>query len=75
MAAVRTRSSAWSGWVGFATGWARWFAIVVVSINVLGQLGFVGAAQYPLWALTVVGLSVVVLYALIVRWEEASAVG
>ena len=136
MAAVRTRSSAWSGWVGFAgwvmllvgmldffegliavirgqyyvltanqivvfdlrtwgwltlvwgivlvlagfsllarAGWARWFAIVVVSINVLGQLGFVGAAQYPLWALTVVGLSVVVLYALIVRWEEASAVG
>jgi hypothetical protein len=54
-------------------GWARWFTIVVVSLNVLGQLGFVGSAQYPLWALTIVALSIVVLYALIVRWEEAPA--
>jgi hypothetical protein len=54
-------------------GWARWFTIVVVSLNVLGQLGFVGSAQYPLWALTIVALSIVVLYALIVRWDEAPA--
>jgi hypothetical protein len=54
--------------------WARWFTIVVVSVNVIGQLGFVGAAQYPLWALTVMVLSIVVLYALIVRWDEASAI-
>jgi hypothetical protein len=53
--------------------WARWFAIVVVSVNILGQLGFVGAAQYPLWALTAMALAVTVLYALIVRWDEASA--
>ncbi len=28
----------------------------------------------PLWSLTVLGLTLVVLYALIVRWDEATAV-
>jgi hypothetical protein len=51
--------------------WARWFAIVAVSLNLFGQLGFVGSAQYPLWALTVVALTIVVLYALIARWDDA----
>jgi hypothetical protein len=55
--------------------WARWFAIVVISINLIGQLGFLGNAAYPLWALTVVGLTFVVLYALIVRWNEGSQAG
>jgi hypothetical protein len=50
--------------------WARWFAIVAGSLNVLGQLGFVGSSQYPLWALTTIVLSLVVIYALIVRWDE-----
>jgi len=52
------------------SGWARWFAIVVASLNILGQLGFVGGAQYPLWALTVLALTFVVLYALIVHWDD-----
>ena len=52
-------------------GWARWATIVFGSLNVLAQLGFVGSAQYPLWALTIVTLSIVVLYALIVHWDEA----
>jgi hypothetical protein len=51
--------------------WARWFSIVVVSLNLFGQLGFVGSAQYPLWALTVVVLTILVLYALIARWDDA----
>jgi hypothetical protein len=51
--------------------WARWFAIVVASLNFIAQLGFVGSAQYPLWALTVLALTAVVLYALIVRWDDA----
>jgi uncharacterized membrane protein (DUF2068 family) len=51
--------------------WARWFTIVVVSINVIAQLGFVGSATYPLWALTVLALTIMVLYALIVRWDDA----
>ena len=50
--------------------WARWFAIVVISVNLIGQLGFLGSATYPLWALTVVGLTFVILYALIVRWND-----
>jgi hypothetical protein len=55
-------------------GWARWLAIVVASLSFIVQLGFVGSAQYPLWALTVLALTVVVLYALIVRWGEATDV-
>jgi len=51
--------------------WARWFAIVVGSLTFLAQLGFVGSSQYPLWALTVLGLTAIVLYALTVRWSEA----
>ena len=41
------------------------------SVNFIVQLGFVGGAQYPLWALTVQALTLVVLYALIARWDEA----
>jgi len=50
--------------------WARWFTIVVGSLNVLGQLAVFGSAQYPLWALTIIALSIVVIYALIVRWDD-----
>jgi hypothetical protein len=53
--------------------WARWFAIVVGSITLIEQLGFVGSSQWPLWSLTVVALTSLVLYALIVRWEDAPA--
>lgn len=60
-----------AGW-GLLTGasWARWFAIVVGSLTVLEQLAFVGSAQYPLWALAVLTFTVIVLYALIVHWDE-----
>jgi hypothetical protein len=53
--------------------WARWFTIVVATIGLIGQLGFLGASTAPLWTLTVITLTIVVLYALIVRWDEASA--
>ena len=49
---------------------ARWFAIVIASINVIEQLAFVGSSAWPLWALTSIALSGVVIYALIVRWDE-----
>ena len=32
-----------------------------------------GSASYSLWALTVLALSFIVLYALIVRWDEVAA--
>ena len=54
-------------------GWARWVAIVGVSVNVFAQLGFLGNSQYPLWALTALTLNVIVLYALTARWGESSA--
>jgi len=52
--------------------WARWFAIIVGTLTFFEQLGFVGSAQYPLWALTVLVLTGVVLYALIVHWDDAA---
>jgi hypothetical protein len=57
--------------LGAGQTWARWFAIVVVSLNVFAQLGFLGNSQYPLWALTALTLNIVVLYALTVRWSES----
>jgi hypothetical protein len=54
----------WSG-----ASWARWFTVVVASINVLGQLGFLGSTAYPLWSLASIALGIVVIYALTARWE------
>ena len=53
-------------------GWARWFTIVLVSLNFIAQLGFLGNSQYPLWTLTTLGLCVIVLYALTARWSESA---
>lgn len=55
-----------------AQSWARWFGIVVVSLNFIAQLGFLGNSQYPLWSLTVIALNFVVLYALTARWTEST---
>jgi hypothetical protein len=57
----------WSG----AT-WARWFTVAVASINILGQLGWLGSTTYPLWTLTAIALNVIVIYALTARWEGYS---
>jgi hypothetical protein len=71
----------WGIIVGFAgwalatgAGWARWFTLVAASLNIILQLGFVGSGQYPLWALTVLALNVLVLYALTVRWSDVEEV-
>jgi hypothetical protein len=62
--------------VGFAllagANWARWTAIVICSLNFLLQLGFVGSSQCPLWSLTMMALNILVLYTLIVRWNEGA---
>jgi predicted membrane metal-binding protein len=57
---------------GILTGasWARWFAIIAGSLNFIVQLGFAGSSSYPLWALTIQALMVLVLYALIVHWDD-----
>jgi hypothetical protein len=63
--------AAW-GLVG-KQGWARWFTIIAVSLNLLAQLGFLGNTQYPLWALVIIGLEIAVLYALTVRWRQVES--
>jgi hypothetical protein len=54
----------WSG-----SSWARWFTVAVAGINIIGQLGWLGSSNYPLWTLTGIALSIVVIYALTARWE------
>jgi hypothetical protein len=53
--------------------WARWTAIVGVSLNFIAQLGFQGGLGVTLWGLCVLALNILVLYALIVRWDDAKA--
>ena len=66
---------AFAGWaLATGAGWARWFTLVAASLNIILQLGFVGSGQYPLWALTVLALNVLVLYALTVRWSDVEEV-
>jgi hypothetical protein len=54
----------WSG-----QSWARWFTIFACSINILGQLLWLGSSAYPLWTLTAIALGIIVIYALTVRWS------
>lgn len=49
--------------------WGRWFAIVAVIVNLIGQIAWFPA--YPLWSLVAIGLGVAVLYALTAGWESA----
>jgi hypothetical protein len=51
--------------------WARWVSIVLVSINVFGQLGFLGNTNDTVWLLITLTLNIIVLYALIVRWHDS----
>jgi uncharacterized membrane protein len=54
-----------------AAGWARWLAIIGVSINAIAQVAFLAnyPSAYPIWNLLVVALNVLVLYALTARWQ------
>ena len=52
-------------------GWARWTAIVFVSVNIFGQLGFLGNTNDTLWLLTTLTLNIIVLFALVVRWNDS----
>jgi hypothetical protein len=54
-------------WAG--SGWARWTGIVLVCLNLIGQLSWLGSSAYPLWSLVGITLSIIVLYALTARWE------
>jgi hypothetical protein len=42
--------------------WGRWFGIAVAFLNALGQLLFMPA--YPLWAVVMLAIDIVIIYAL-----------
>jgi hypothetical protein len=52
-------------------GWARWFALVAVFVNVIAQIGFLSA--YPVWSALMILFDVLVIFALTARWDEARA--
>lgn len=53
-----------------AAGWARWTAVVFVTLNAVAQIGVFTVA--PLWAFIVILLSVLVIYNLTVNWADAA---
>jgi hypothetical protein len=53
------------------SGWARWFAVVVVFVGVILQIGFLPA--YPIWSALLIAIEILVLFALTARWAEARA--
>jgi hypothetical protein len=52
-------------------GAARWFAVVAVFINAIGEIAFLNA--FPIWSTIVIALDVFVIFALTARWSEARA--
>jgi hypothetical protein len=52
-------------------GAARWFAVVAVFVNAIGQIAFLNA--FPIWSTIVIALDVFVIFALTARWGESRA--
>ena len=49
-------------------GWARWGAVLFATINAIAQLSIITA--FPIWALIVISLDVIVIYHLTARWYQ-----
>ena len=49
--------------------WARWFAIFVASLGILLQIAFLNT--FPIWSAVIIGLDVLIIFALTARWDEA----
>jgi len=61
---------AFAGWALLnGRSWARWFTILLASINLIGQLGFSGGQEFTLWGALVITLNIIVLYALTAKWS------
>lgn len=56
-----------------AKGWARWAAIFLAMLNIIGQIGFLAA--HPVWTTIVIALDVFVLWALTAHWDDAMGRG
>ena len=52
--------------------WGRSLGVIVAILNALAQLTIMPA--YPIWALIIIALDVIVIYALVVHGGEAEAV-
>ena len=52
--------------------WARWTSIVFVSVNIFGRLASWGNTNDLLWVLITLTLNIIVLFALIVRWDDST---
>ena len=48
--------------------WSRIAGIVVVSLHAVTQVGWLSA--YPVWAVLMIALDIIVLYALTARWSD-----
>lgn len=48
-------------------GWARWFGVFFVSLNILVQFGTF--SLFPLWSIMIIAIDIVILYQLTARWE------
>jgi hypothetical protein len=57
--------------VNAGKSWARWFAVLVVCVNVIAQVGFLPA--FPIWSAIMILLDILVIFALTARWDEARA--
>jgi hypothetical protein len=55
--------------VGLFTGngAARWLAVFMAMLSALAQFGIISA--FPLWAILVIVLDVVIIYQLVARWD------
>jgi hypothetical protein len=54
-----------------ASEWARWVAIIGGSLGALAQFAYMAnyPQAYPLWNVTILTLYIVVIYALVAKWE------
>jgi hypothetical protein len=54
-----------------AKTWARWLAITAAFVNVIFQMGFLSA--FPIFSAIMIGIDIIVIFALTARWSEARA--
>jgi hypothetical protein len=57
--------------VALLTGakWARWATVVIVSIDAIIQIAFLGV--YPIWSTIVIAFCVVIIWAIVVHSDES----
>ena len=56
-------------------GWARWLAIIGAGIGCVAQMAYMAnyPQAYPLWNIALLTLQIVVIYALVAKWQDYKA--